>query len=265
MGGSALEGAVIDLDGTVYLGDRPVDGAREGIERLREAGLELVFLTNNPIEERSVYRDRLRALGIDAATEEIVTAAWIAADYLATTHPEDAALVLGEPALVEELRDAGVDVTSDPDRATVVLASMDRSLEYADIRAALEAFDGDPVPRFYATNPDRTCPTATGEVPDAAATIGAIEGTTGRELDGVLGKPSRFAAEAACRRLDTTPERCLVVGDRLETDVEMGRTAGMTTALVLSGVTDRDAVSASVIEPDYVLDSLVEIGSVLQP
>jgi HAD superfamily hydrolase (TIGR01450 family) len=262
---SALEGAVIDLDGTVYLGDRPVAGAREGVEQLREAGLDLVFLTNNPIEDRSVYRDRLRTLGIDATTEEIVTAAWIAADYLATAHPEDSALVVGEPALVEELRRAGVDVTNDPDRATVVLASMDRSLEYADIRAALEAFEGESAPRFYATNPDRTCPTATGEIPDTAATVGAIEGTTGRELDGVLGKPSRFAVEAAVRRLGATPERCLVVGDRLETDVEMGLSAGMTTVLVLSGVTDRDAVSASTIEPDYVLESLGEIESVLRP
>ncbi|ELY55361.1 L-arabinose operon protein AraL [Natronococcus amylolyticus DSM 10524] len=265
MSGSALEGAVVDLDGTVYRGDRPVAGAREGIERLRESDLDPVFLTNNPTGTRSGYRDRLRSLGIDAATDEIVTAAWIAADYLATAHPDDSALVVGESALVEELRQAGVDVTSDPDRATVVLASMDRSLEYADIRAALEAFEGESDPRFYATNPDRTCPTETGEIPDTAATVGAIEGTTGRELDGVLGKPSRFAVEAAVRRLGTTPERCLVVGDRLETDVEMGLSAGMTTVLVLSGVTDRDAVSASTIEPDYVLDSLGDIGSVLQP
>ncbi|WP_083866588.1 HAD-IIA family hydrolase [Natronococcus occultus] len=152
----------------------------------------------------------------------------------------------------------------------------DRSLEAAVVdldgtiyrgnrlRAAVEAFDDGPDPQFYATNPDRTCPTDTGEIPDTAATVGAIEGATGREFDAVLGKPSPLAVEVAVRRLETKPERCLIVGDRLETDVEMGHTAGMTTALVLSGVTDRTAVSTAPIEPDSVLESLRDIDSILR-
>lgn len=260
---NTLEGAIIDLDGTVYLGEQLVDGAREGIEQFRAAGIDLLFLTNNPIKPRTDYRDRLRALDIDAKLEEVINSASIAADYLATHHPNAATFVVGEPSLVAELRAANVEVTTDPRTANVVLASMDRSFDYAALGDVLEAFDEGPTPIFYATNPDRTCPTADGEIPDAAAMIGAIEGLTGRELDAVLGKPSSYAVEAAMRQLGTTPANCLVVGDRIATDVKMGTESGMSTALVLSGATDRADVAAAATEPDYVLESLGNIASVL--
>ncbi|WP_049922355.1 HAD-IIA family hydrolase [Halopiger djelfimassiliensis] len=261
---TSFEGAIVDLDGTVYLGDELIEGVREGIECLRSSGTEVLFLTNNPIRRRSDYRDRLRSFGIDVVSERIVTSGSIAAEYLATRHPDAATYVVGESALVAELRDADVPLTTEPNAAEVVLASMDRSFEYADLREVLEAFDGESAPTFYATNPDRTCPTADGPIPDAAAMIGAIEGATGHELDAVLGKPSPTAVETAAGRLETAPENCLVVGDRIGTDIRMGNRAGMTTALVLSGVTDSTDVSAASTEPDYVLESLGQVDSVLR-
>lgn len=258
-----IEGAIVDLDGTVYLDEQLIDGARAGIEALRAAGLDVLFLTNNPIKPRTAYRDRLRSLGIEVEREAVVNSTAIAADFLSTHHPEATTFVVGERPLVAELQEAGVEVTTDPGAADVVLASMDRSFAYDDLRDVLTAFDEGPVPKFYATNPDRTCPTATGPIPDAAAMIGAIEGVTGHDLDAVLGKPSRFAVEAATRRLGTTPANCLVVGDRLATDVRMGQKTGMTSVLVLSGVTDRAELRASPTEPDHVLQTLGEIGTVL--
>ncbi|MFC7232124.1 HAD-IIA family hydrolase [Saliphagus sp. GCM10025308] len=176
--------------------------------------------------------------------------------------PGEPTFVVGEDPLVAELEAAGVPVTADPAEATVVLASMDRAFSYDDLRDALVAFENDPA--FYATNPDRTCPVEGGEIPDAAAMIGAIEGLTGRELDRVLGKPSSIAVAIAADRLGVDPERCLVVGDRLETDVVMGQQAGMTSVLVLSGVTDREDLEQSSIEPAYVLESLGEIETVFE-
>ncbi|MFP9190113.1 HAD-IIA family hydrolase [Natrialbaceae archaeon A-CW1-1] len=255
-------GAILDLDGTVYRGEHAVDGAVTGIERLRAAGVDLVFLTNNPIERRSSYRDRLAAIGVDADLESVLTAATISATYLANTHPDEATFVVGETPLVEELETAGVTTTTDPSRAEVVLASMDRTFEYADLEDVLDAFENEPA--FYATNPDRTCPVADGEIPDAAAMIGAIEGLTGQELDGVIGKPSATAVTVAAEQLGVDPMQCLVVGDRLETDITMGQRAGMDTALVLSGVTDRNQLDGSTADPSYVLESLGDIEAVLE-
>ncbi|MFC7239461.1 HAD-IIA family hydrolase [Saliphagus sp. GCM10025317] len=256
------EGAIIDLDGTVYRGGSALEGAVAAVERLRAAGVSTVFLTNNPIKRRAVYVERLRSFGIDVVREDVINSAAIAGDFLAETHLGEPTFVVGEDPLVAELEAAGVPVTADPAEATVVLASMDRAFSYDDLRDALVAFENDPA--FYATNPDRTCPVEGGEIPDAAAMIGAIEGLTGRELDRVLGKPSSIAVAIAADRLGVDPERCLVVGDRLETDVVMGQQAGMTSVLVLSGVTDREDLEQSSIEPAYVLESLGEIETVFE-
>ena len=111
-----------------------------------------------------------------------------------------------------------------------------------------------------ATNADRTCPVGGGEIPDAAAVIGAIEGCTGLKVELVAGKPSPLIIEAGLARMGgLRPEQCLVVGDRLETDVVMAQRAGAASALVLSGVTRREALGSSPVQPDYVLESVVEL------
>ncbi|WP_255169305.1 HAD-IIA family hydrolase [Natrononativus amylolyticus] len=259
--GRAIGGAIVDLDGTVYRGERPIGGARDGIESIRAAGVDVLFLTNKPVERRRTYVDALRAAGIDVSRPAVVTSAVITADYLAATHADDPIYVVGEAPLVDELSEAGLEVTSTPAEAGVVLASMDRSFEYGVLEDVLEAFENEPA--FYATNPDRTCPVEGGEIPDAGAMIGAIEGLVGRELDAVLGKPSPIAVETASERLGVPPEECLVVGDRLETDIEMGARAGMTTALVLSGVSSREDLERAAVTPDYVLEDLSELASVI--
>ncbi|WP_254765769.1 HAD-IIA family hydrolase [Salinilacihabitans rarus] len=254
------DGILLDLDGTIYRGDGLVPGATAAVERAREAA-PVLFLSNNATKRPADYASTLTDLGIPAAPEDVLTSAAIAGEWLAGTHPDRPALVVGEAALVAELEAAGVTVTDDPDRAGVVVASMDRSFDYATLRRAFDALDeGTP---FVATNPDRTCPVADGEVPDAAGMIGAIEGVTGRSLDRVLGKPSATAAEVAIATLDCPPERCLLVGDRLETDVEMGARSGMTTVLVLTGASDRADLTAAAHDPDYVLDSIADLPALL--
>jgi arabinose operon protein AraL len=139
---------------------------------------------------------------------------------------------------------------------------MDREFDYEALGLALRTLeDGGP---FVATNPDRTCPTETGAIPDAAGMIGAIEGVTGRSVDEVLGKPSPTMVETALDRVGVEPAECLMVGDRIETDIRMGERAGMTTVLVLSGVTDRETLRDSEVDPDYVLESLAELGEQLE-
>lgn len=254
-------GAIIDLDGTVYRGNELLPGADDGVASLRAGGANVLFVSNKPIERRDRYSEKLDRLGVPCDAVDVITSATVTADYLSRRHPDSVSYVVGEEPLRDELRAADLAVTDNPDDASVVVASMDREFDYPTLSDALEALDNETL--FVATNPDRTCPVSDGEIPDAAGMIGAIEGVTGHELDQLMGKPSETILEAATARLDVEAADCLVVGDRLETDIEMGNRAGMTTVLVLTGVTDRKAVEDSPVTPDYVIDSLGDIGEVM--
>ncbi|MGB9757549.1 MAG: HAD-IIA family hydrolase, partial [Candidatus Bipolaricaulaceae bacterium] len=138
-----------------------------------------------------------------------------------------------------------------------VVVAFDRTFDYRKLNVAFQALRRGA--RFYATNPDRTCPVEDGEVPDAAAVIAALEATTGRKVEKVFGKPSRYMVEAALEILGLPPERCAVVGDRLETDIRMAKENGLIGILVLTGVTRPEDLEHSPLKPDYVLPSLAEL------
>jgi len=261
MSADSLEAAILDLDGTVYRGDSLIPGARRSLERLREAVEEVLFLTNKAIERRRDYSRKLQRLGVEASHDDVVNSGWVTAQYISETYPDREAFVVGESPLIDELHDAGVATTTE-DPGTLLVASMDREFDYEDLDLALRTLDEERP--FLATNPDRTCPTEDGAIPDAAGMIGAIEGVTGQTVDEVLGKPSPTMIETALDRVGVESERCLMVGDRIETDILMGERAGMTTALVLSGVTDRETAAESEIEPDYVLESIADLGTVFE-
>jgi HAD superfamily hydrolase (TIGR01450 family) len=258
---TTFAGAMIDMDGTLYRGDTPVLGATEAIDALREAGVAVQFLTNNPTRSAAEYVERLAGMGIDADEADVVTAGIVTADYLAREHGDDRAFVVGKPAFVDRVTDAGVAVTDDPDETDVVVLSLDTGIDFAGWTGVLRAIG--PETPIVATNPDRTKPGTDGILPSAGLVIGGVEGMTGRTPDVVAGKPSEVAARFALDRLGVAPDRCLLVGDRLDTDIEMGEKAGITTVLVRTGVTGDRELEASDIDPDYVLDSIADIGTVL--
>lgn len=257
---AGYDAAIVDLDGTVYRGDRPVPGAAHGVRTLRETIPAVLFLSNKATERRRDYAAKLQALGIPAGREDVINSGWVTARFVADHYAGKTAYVVGEPPLLDEFREAGVETTRDGP-GDLLVVSMDRGFTYEKLEVAMRTVDnGTP---FLATNPDRTCPTETGSIPDAAGMIGAVEGVTGRRVDRVLGKPSQTVVEMAADRVDARPEDCLIVGDRLETDIEMGARAGMTTVLVLSGVTDEDALADATTTPDHVIDSVADIGEVI--
>ena len=255
-------GVVLDVDGTVVRGDEPIPGAAEGLDRLSASGLQRLFVSNNPTKRPPAYADRLRRAGFDAHPDEIVTAGTVTTTYLADRHSDDTLFVVGEPALVEQLTDAGLTVVTDETRADTVVLSIDRSFDYDRLCATLRACDDEDV-TLVGTDPDMVIPAAEGDVPGSGAIINAVAGVVGREPDVVLGKPSTPARRMIRDRLDLPPRDCLVVGDRLDTDIALGERAGMTTALVRTGVTDDRDLERSDVTPDYVLDSLADIGAVL--
>ena len=251
------EGYILDLDGTVYRGEALIPGAREKVAWLRSHGRRVVFLSNKPLEPRSAYAAKLTRLGIPAPDEDVINSTQALMRYLRTHHPGQRLYVIGEQAMLDELAAAGFCLTSEVGEIEVVVAAFDRTLNYRKLNTAHQALVRGA--RFLATNSDRTCPVEGGEIPDCAGVIAFLEATTGVSVGVVVGKPSRHMVDAAAERLGVPLERCLMVGDRLTTDMAMGRTAGVDTALVLTGVTDRRMLEASDVRPTYVLESIAEV------
>lgn len=255
-------GAIVDLDGTVYVGDDLVDGAAAAIRRLRETDHDLLFFSNNPIRDAAAYADHLRDLGLDVEPQEILSSGDVTVDFLLNQHPDDRIFVIGDEGFRAQLVAAGLTVTDDPAACDVLVASWTTEFDYAALREALTALD-DATP-FYGTDPDRTIPMGEEEsVPGSGAIIGSVAATVGRDPDAILGKPSPVARSLALERLGVDPADCLVVGDRLGTDLQMGADAGMETVLVLTGVTDRSDLAGAGFEPDHVIPSLAAIHRVL--
>ncbi len=255
----SFSGAIVDLDGTVYRGDELLPGAAHGIAALREAGLDVVFFSNNPIENGEAYAADLAEFGVEVSPEQVYSAGTATARYLDEHHTENALLVIGTEGLKTQLREAGLTLTTDPEAAEALVVSWTDEFDYDDLQAALAAGE---VP-FYGTDPDRVVPTADGRMPGSGAIVDAVAATIGREPDAIFGKPSPVARQLVLDQLEAAPEECLVVGDRLDTDLLLGDRVGMRTVLVLSGVTDRAAIGDGPVDPDHVLAGLGEIGTVL--
>ena len=256
-----FSGAVLDVDGTVVRGDDPIPGAPAGYRRLREAGVETLFVSNNPTKTPRAYVDRLGGAGYDIDADRVFTAGSVTTRYLREHHRDDDLLCIADPGLLDQFAEAGLSTTDDVDAADALVASIDREFDYEDLCTALWALERD-IP-FIGTDPDVVIPAPERDVPGSGAVIRAVAGVAGREPDAVLGKPSELAVEMVRERLSCPPEECLVVGDRVDTDIALGERAGMTTVLVRSGVTDDADLAASEIEPDHVLDHLGQIDRVV--
>jgi arabinose operon protein AraL len=256
-----LNGFIFDLDGTVYLGERLIPGADRIIRRLREGGRKVVFLSNKAIQTRENYAAKLTRLGIPTAPEEVINSSFVMTRYLAKRAPGARVFAIGELPFVEELRRAGFAISEDPARIEWVIASFDRTFDYRKLCIAFEALKRGA--RFVATNPDRTCPIEGGELPDCAGVIAHLEAVTLRKVEAIVGKPSPLTIEATLEILGLPAAECILVGDRIETDIRMGKESGMKTALVMTGVTDVKTLEASPIRPDHVFASIAELEGLL--
>jgi arabinose operon protein AraL len=265
---TSVDGFIFDLDGTVYLGEAALPGAVEGIAELRRQGKKTLFVSNKPLEPREAYAAKLSKLGIPTSPDEVVTSAYVLGYHLARTSPELRLYVIGEESLLNELRGHGLHIVSefldqdpkeviDPTGIDAVVVAFDRTLDYRKLNTAYQALQRGA--KFFATNADKTCPIPGGGIPDAGATIAALEHLTGRKLELLAGKPSNLIIEVALQRLNLPAERCMMIGDRLETDILMGQQAGMKTGVVLTGVAKRSDIDHMTTPPDYVLENVGEI------
>ncbi len=250
-------GYVLDLDGTVYLGETALPGAVEALAAIRAAGSRVVFLSNKPLEPADAYAAALRSMGIAADRREVITSLDALVAYLGD-HPERSAILpISEPLIEAVLVDAGHVVSHDPRVADVVVVSWDRTFTYEKLERAFRAVRNGA--RIVATNPDPFCPTPDGGLPDCAALLAALEVSTGSRAEAVVGKPSRHMSAVALERIGVPAADVVMVGDRLLTDVAMARDAGMVAALVLTGATTDADLAAAAVQPDLVLADLGEL------
>ncbi len=248
---------IFDLDGTVYLGDALLPNAHRAITTIRAQGRRTVFLSNNPTHTRQEYAAKLSKLGLPTHLNDILNSSMVMVDYLKHHMPTARLFVIGEQPLYNDLRDAGFKFAGGFDEIDAVIASFDRTFTYAKLQIAFDAIRHGA--RFFATNGDRYCPVPGGGQPDAAAIIAAIEACTNTRCEAIVGKPSTYMTDAVMSLLRLSPGRCLMTGDRLETDVQMGLNAGMASALTLTGATRLADAQASDIKPTYIINDLGEL------
>lgn len=255
-----MKGFIFDLDGTVYLGEQLIDGAKEAIQTLRSRGDKVVFLSNKPIATRQSYADKLTKMGIPTELDDVLNSSLITARYLQEVlKPGEKVFVVGERPIMEELEEHGIPLTLAPKESSYVVLSWDREFNYEKLNNAFQACISGA--KVIASNPDRTCPLEYGQIPDTGSLIGALEGATGQEIDLVVGKPSPIMAEAAVRHLGLDYGSCYMVGDRLETDIKMGNETGMHSVLVLTGISTKEMAEETAYRPKFVLDSIKDIVS----
>ncbi len=246
------------MDGTIYLSDSLIKGAKEVIEYINDTKKDYVFLTNKPLATKKEYLNKLTNMGIKATIENIITSSYVTAQYLKNNSPGAKCYIIGEEALKYELIEAGLIVTNNLEKVDYLIASFDRRFNYNKLNNALQLIKKGV--KFVATNPDRTCPVEGGEIPDAAGMIGAIEGTSGKKVEKIFGKPSKEIIKIALNKMNVkNSKKCLVVGDRIETDMIMGINNGLSTALVLSGVSNKSDYANSNLKPDHILESVYDL------
>jgi HAD superfamily hydrolase (TIGR01450 family) len=225
---------MFDLDGVVYIGDQAVPGAADHLARVRQSGVHVAYITNNASRPPKAVVDKLTRLGVDADTGDVVTSAQAAARVLVGRHGAGARVaVLGAAGLRDAVTELGlVPVAVDDDRAVAIVSGYGPDVPWRDIMTAARRIRGG-LP-WVASNRDLTLPTPDGPAPGHGALVGMVSRFAG--VDPVVaGKPAPPLLEETVRRVGG--ERPLMVGDRLDTDIEGGAAAGIDSLLVLTGVT----------------------------
>ena len=253
---------VFDMDGTIYLGDHLLPGAARLINELRRRELPIRYLSNNPTKDPEMYARKLTKLGLPTPVEDISNTIVTTTKWLLANHPDAVLFPISEEPLKRALVKAGFTLSDDPEEIDIVIASYDRTFDYRKLQIAFDALWFHKRAILVQTNPDRYCPFPGGRgEPDCAAIVAAIEACTGVTCSANFGKPDPLMVAEALEGYDVAPGRTMMVGDRLATDIAMGRAAGMNTALVLTGDSTLTEASALPVKqrPHYVLATLDQL------
>ena len=247
-----------DLDGTLYLEDLLFDGILNLINKLKSFQKKIFFLSNNSSISTKEYLLKLEQLGLDTVVENIILSIHPTIQYLKEKKIKKIYL-LGTKSLQSEFIEKGFEITDkDPE---IVVLGFDKELTYEKLVKA-SYFLQDDLP-YIATHPDKVCPTRRGYIPDAGAIISLLFEATGKNPK-TFGKPNKEMLLFKLRELKISPKDAVIVGDRLYTDIKMGKEAGVTTICVLSGETSREMIEKSEIKPDIILNKATDLINILK-
>ena len=252
---SGIRCFALDMDGTIYLGEQWIEGAREFLEAVRESGRTYVFLTNNSSKNPVVYVEKLARMGLFVNESQVITSGDATIYYIKKHYPGKKVFLLGNDMLKEQFKVEGIQLTDDtPD---LVVTAFDTTLDYQKmckvcdyVRAGLP---------YIATHPDYNCPTETGFIPDIGAIHAFIHASASRYPDHIIGKPNAEIVNYLVDRVGYGKDRIMMIGDRLYTDVAAGASNGLHSALVLSGEATLEDRDKSDVKPELIFDSVKDI------
>ena len=250
---------VFDMDGTIYLGNRVFPAALEFIKNLRKSGKKILFFTNNASHSREFYLAKLKRLGFEPQENEIMTSGDVTCEYLLKYRSGKTVYLVGTEELVGVFKNKGITLT-DGSHADIVVTSFDTELTYEKMKNACQLIMRGS--EYLSTHPDFNCPTEDGFIPDSGAISAFVTASTG-VTPTYFGKPYATAIDMMCSYTGVSKEDAVVFGDRLYTDIALGKRAGVTAVLVLTGETKEADLAACPADqtPDMVYESLGAVGA----
>ncbi|MCA9839545.1 MAG: HAD-IIA family hydrolase [Trueperaceae bacterium] len=258
---------VIDMDGVLWHGDTPLPGLKTFFDYLEAKSLPFILATNNAMKIAADYTQKLAGFGVKVAPEHILTSSEAAASYIKHSFPDEPSIyVMGESGLHRAIKAQGFEILSPEEvkagaKARIVVGGLMRQALNYDVLAmgSLLVQGG---ASFIATNYDSSFPSELGLLPGAGAVLSVVERSSGVSPT-VIGKPNTIMFEEALRRLGTAAADTVMLGDRLNTDIEGGKKVGMQTILVLSGVSSLEDVERSSLKPDYTFQDIAALSKAL--
>jgi len=247
---------IFDLDGTIYRGEHLIPKADTTVNRIKELGKKIIFISNKTTGSTKDYFNFLSSNGLNIDENEIVNSTIVLKKYLSETFPRTKFFAIGEKVFIDEIESMNLIYSENPEEIEILLVTLDRTLDYKKLEIAARALENGA--RFFAANIDDTCPVDIGEVLDAGSTISALEKRTHKKLEQHFGKPSAFMFEEIKARLNANLNKALIIGDRLETDIALGNKFGIDSALVSTGVKYFPNGTGN-IKPTYHLDSVFDL------
>ena len=253
---------IFDMDGTIYLGYQVFPFAIRFINNLRAAGKKVLFFTNNASHTTEFYVKKLTKLGFSPTPDEIMTSGDVTIEYLKRHRAGKSVYLVGTDELVENFRESGINLLSGKEEtADIVVTSFDTTLTYEKLDNACRMVRNGA--EYLSTHPDFNCPTETGFIPDSGAIAAFVTASTGK-VPTYFGKPYRETVEMICEATGNTCDRMCIFGDRLYTDIAVGKRHGVTAVLVLSGESTLEDVEQAQEKdrPDYVFGSLDDVDKI---
>lgn len=246
---------LMDMDGTVYIGDKKIEGAFEALEELRRHGRKVLFLTNNSSKTAADYVKKLSSMGYPATEKDIFSSGEATIRFLQENRPSKKVLLLANSAVYKQFQEAGINLVKEG--ADLVLVCFDTELDYKKLTAACNhLFEGK---EYIVSHPDLVCPANPHSIPDVGSFMALIKAVTGRDPDLIIGKPYKTMAEYVAKDFGLCPDEIAMVGDRLYTDIKFATNNGMTGILVLTGETTLADLAKSDVKPDCVLDTFHDV------